>query len=311
MDKIVDFIIDSVNVSRERLKMSIMTFYLALLGVYHWKVLAILFFSVTPMMERISAIDLLYRDWSICDYIFNCLIILIISFFCMILFPFIMLIAEKLLVKISVKRKQNKENEDEVDRKKELIDLKHKFELKQAETGNLEESEYLDKIVNLESSVSKYEKELSDERQKQVEAIENLKQNFSKVEANYKLQIDELKRQNIVVRSEEGKFPLLDVKFTPLLEEEMSNVHEVNYLLKYLNKEEEKIIRNILNPFKGDTFTRMLTFNKINVESNAFDKIIELLQNLRIIISTNYTSSVSEFVVSVDQKRLRKLVLDL
>lgn len=201
MNKIIDFVIDSINAGRDRLKMSIVTFYFSLLVLYHWRVFAILFFGGMPMMEKINEIDFLYKDYTPWFYFLNALSILLISIVFMILFPTIMWLSEKILVKISIKRKKKKEDEDQADRDKDIDVVRHQFKLKQEETGNLKESEYVDKILSLETmlndnnkSKEQLERSLLEERKKHKDSIDNLKNSFMQIETNYQLQIDELNR---------------------------------------------------------------------------------------------------------------------
>ncbi|MGG5576382.1 hypothetical protein ACPDHL_03435 [Myroides sp. C15-4] len=207
MNKIIDFIIDSINASRERLKMSIVTFYIALLVLYHWRVFAILLFGGIPMVDKIEKIDLLYKDYTLWHYLLNPIFVLILAVSTMLLFPWITLKTDIVVNKILIKRKNDKEDVLINDRTKEIAKAEHEYFLLQISSGYKSTTEFVQEIGHLETAneslkkelanqKEEFESELRKEQENSRKSIENLKLGFKQVEENFELQIDELKRQN-------------------------------------------------------------------------------------------------------------------
>ncbi|MGG5578047.1 hypothetical protein ACPDHL_12000 [Myroides sp. C15-4] len=321
MNKIVDFIIDSINASRDRLKMSIVTFYIALLALFHWRVFAILFFGGLPMMEKICEIDALYSQWEWYDYILNPVLVLLVSVLSMILFPTIMLLTDKLVIKIAIKRKNNKELEDDQDREKEIKIVQHQFRLKQEETGNLQQGEYLNKIQELQTTIldnSKekrtLEKDLKEEREKQKTAILNLKNGFDKVESNYKQQIEELNRQINTIT-------LQNIPHTELLFEVPANInnmetryrlHDINEKYLYLSLEDKKFLDDLIYTQIDDLdkTEKKLNYNIKNNETLSYLNLHEILISLtKIRVITKMIENRNQLNLIVNLTELRNLLI--
>lgn len=292
MEKIIDFIIESINAGRERLKMPIVTFYITLLGLYHWKALAILFFGGIPMMDKIEKISALYPDFKTCPeyYVINTVVILLVSVFFMLLFPIIMWLSEKVLIDVSIRRKEKREKEIEADRKQQIAEVQHQFTLKEEETGNLEKSGYLDEIKSLKDSVTTHleeknklqkeqQKQLVDERKRQEEAIRDLKLGFESVEDKYKAQIEELKRQVSVVQRNviediiEGGDGLTRVM-------DKFKIMSINESYRELRERERIVIKSVLRDIIYSR--RQSTIRKIG-KSDTFLRILRLLEELEVI----------------------------
>ncbi|MDM1513576.1 hypothetical protein [Myroides odoratimimus] len=312
MDKIIDFVIDSINAGRERLKMSIVTFYISLLALYHWRVFAILFFGDIPMMKKIEKIDFLYKDYTPWFYLFNSLLILLVSVTFMILFPTIMWLSEKALVYVSIKRKEKKEEEEQKDRDKEIEIVKHQFKLKKEETGNLNENEYLDQIQNLNKLISKHiqekkeiQKELTDERDKQRIAIFDLKNGFETVELNYKNQVEELKRQLSVVNDNSNAYNGILKAGKFITEEENFYIDTINYMFRKLREEDKRLIEDIINNFKKPEM--VINFSRED-RGYYFNNILNHLSELGV-IDLKENSKTNNVSVMTNTKGLRKIVL--
>lgn len=310
MNKIIDFIIDSINAGRERLKMSIVTFYISLLALYHWRVFVILFFGGIPMMKKIEEIDALYKDYTPWFYLLNSLSILLVSIAFMILFPTIMWLSEKALVYVSIKRKEKKEEEDAADRNKDIEIVRHQFKLKQEETGNLKEIGYVDEIKKLRELVHdnlqekmELEKELNNEREKQKHAITNLKSGFENVELNYVEQINELKRQLTVVQ--DNNITNKDVLNAghQITETEYNDIHHINFLYNKLANIEKSLIDRILFNFK--TPTSLVTLPIID-RSTSFKEILRLLNKLNLIETTKNSDKI---IIKTNIAGLNKIIL--
>lgn len=317
MSKIIDFIIDSLNASRERLKLSIATFYITILALYHWRAFAILFFGGIPMMKKIEAIDQLYKNYTFWFYLLNPLCILLVSITFMILFPTIMWLSEKILVQLSINRKENKKREDIADRNKELETVRHLFKLKQEETGNLQENQYLNKIKNLEVLVQDnledkmaLEKELQNERKNQNDAIFNLKRGFENVENSYRQQIIELNRQlEIISDNDSATFnpfnsknihPAFRNNLNPNTLQELQNdfyllnnrgkdfiLDIMSYLNQYPNIEDKTFIYKNSTRITGKSYSLLLNIVFSLLKMRVFETINDDESHISVTINAN------------------------
>lgn len=301
MTKIVDFIIDSINASRERLKLTVASFYIGLLALYHWKALAILFFGNVPMLEKIDEIDEIYFNWTNWNYILNLLLVLFTATLFMVLFPTIMWLSEKVLVKLSINRKRNKALEEESDRTDEIESVRHQFKLKQEETGNLQENEYLDRISRLEKHNSDLLKEidnlrleLEQQRIHEKESVISLKESFKGVEQNYRLQLEELKRQNVFINEKNSEQnQLIFYKKEALTNKDLDLINFINNVYRDMSIAEKKMITKM---FASNNSVKnvMTMFNDLSASIRMF---LTKLQDLQIIKLMNFTNESFEILV--------------
>ncbi len=140
---LVDLIKDLIDTSKERLKTPISGAFIWSFLIYNWRPVTVLLFSKISVEDRIYIIDQEYCNvWVIVAPIFIALIYTIGV-------PFIMMIIDRTLVYVKKERlkKIYTTKGDEVDFK---ITLASKIlDLKNAESGNKEKQDLLDKITEL------------------------------------------------------------------------------------------------------------------------------------------------------------------
>ncbi|WP_025124392.1 hypothetical protein [Myroides odoratimimus] len=284
MEKVVDFIIDSINASRDRLKMSIVTFYLSLLALYHWRVFAILFFGGMSMEKKIEKIDIFYIDWTWCDYIFNPILILLISILSALLFPIIMWGIEFVLLTPTEGRKKIKNEGLEIDRLEDRKIEEHKYELLQISSGHKNTEQFVNEIKHLkdenERLTEDYEVSIKNERNKSDLAIENLTNGFRQVEDNYKKQISELNRQLEMFNNSIVEDSLYLVSSLPReVDGSYFVLKDINAVYKSLSYEEKRLANKIRNVDKMDEY------NLINLEdvSSSFIDFLNKLKDFGVI----------------------------
>lgn len=286
MSKIIDFIIDSINASRERLKLTIATFYIGLLALYHWKALAILFFGGVPMLEKIDKINELYADWDIRDWCLRSLFVLGISIISMVLFPLIMWLVEWILKKINEGRSTIQRYQIKIKRTDDEEQKEHEYELLQIASGRKSTEEFVKQIEELKLKNNYFQTELNnlnnkqneallEERERSAKAIDNLKLGFTNVEDNYKTQIQELSRQleNINKHSD---ITLFDINKSENEYERMI-FNNVNNIYRSLTSNQKVIIKDIIFG-NSDVYELKLSQNSL-----VLTEILDMLNKLEMI----------------------------
>lgn len=286
MSKIIDFIIDSINASRERLKLTIATFYIGLLALYHWKALAILFFGGIPMLEKIDKINELYADWEIRDWCLKSLFVLGVSIISMVLFPLIMWLVERLLKTINEGRDTIQRDQIKIKRTDDEEQKEHEYELLQIASGRKSTEEFVKQIEGLKDENNYFKTELNnlnhkqneailEERERSAKAIDNLNLGFKNVEENYIAQIKELSRQLENIR----KHSDIELFNANKAEDQYEGItlKNINHIYRRLSPEQKEIIEEVV--LGHSKFSEV----KISYKNLELKQILDMLNDLKMV----------------------------
>jgi len=169
MKDILNFIRDSIETSKERLKSPILKYYLLFLIFIHWKAISIYLFSTEPIEKRISKIERLYKYWSQWDFFWQALLMLFLVILINIALPFIMWLFEEIQIIPNRKRKTLLYKNNAMDRIEELEKTKHEFNKSKIISGNVETEDFNTRIETLQNTIEENRKS----HQKEVNLIKS------------------------------------------------------------------------------------------------------------------------------------------
>ncbi len=169
MKDILNFIRDSIETSKERLKSPILIYYLLFLIFIHWKAISIYLFSTEPIEKRISKIERLYRYWSQGDFFWQALLMLFFVVLINITLPFIMWLFDEIQIVPNRKRKTLLYKNNAMERIEELEKTKHEFNKSKIISGNVETEDFNTRIETLQNTIEENRKS----HQKEVNLIKS------------------------------------------------------------------------------------------------------------------------------------------
>lgn len=153
MKDILDFIRDSINAGKDRLKNPLIMYYLLFAALIHWKAVSLFIFSSESMEKRIYRIERLYRDWNQWDYVLQSILILIFVLIINIGLPHLMLFFEKHTSEPNKKRKGILYDGYNVDRSEDIKKSRHEFEKSKIVSGNVEQDDFNKELKLLQDTI--------------------------------------------------------------------------------------------------------------------------------------------------------------
>jgi hypothetical protein len=149
---IADLIKSTIDSSKERMKSPIVGSYICSFLIFNWKPLVIILFSNEKIENRISAVELYFNPWywSVISVVIPIVISLVYTFGA----PMLMVWVEAKLEPTKEKRIKRIYKSKQFVVTEKITLAGKELELKDAESGNKEKQELLDRISYLEESIS-------------------------------------------------------------------------------------------------------------------------------------------------------------
>lgn len=200
MKDILDFIRDSIESGKERLKNPFLLYYILFAVIMHWKAVSLFAFSTDPIEKRIFRIERLYRNWTQADFFWQSVLMLIIVLIINIGLPYVMWLFDAMHILPNNKRKSLLHASNSIDRMEELEKTKHDFSKNKIISGNVEAEDFNKRVETLQNTIEENRKSHQSEvdliLKTNEEQLNSLRKQYDSATEIYQKEIDK-KNKNL------------------------------------------------------------------------------------------------------------------